>query len=205
MKIFLILIATAVLVSGIDSLVAEDSKEKKAPNYAFEFKVAKQRKAYDKKGSSSNNSTSEIWNYKVEVENKSLQDVGELEVKYTCYISTETRSGGSRRETTRKVSGDGDLDPIARGNRSTLETKKVTLKQSEKTERKKSNNRNRNRNSKHKKTQIKVTEVREKTRWDLDRAFYRREEGRRVPGGRRRTARVDREEEIAKQEGPEIV
>ena len=161
MKALTILLAAAFLLPATSTLRADDKA--KDPSYQFEFKITKQRTSRDKKGSSSNNTTSEQWNYKVEVENRSLQNVGELDVRYTLYISTETRSGGSRRETTRVVSGDADLDPIARGNRSVFESKTASLKQSEKTERKQSKNkRGGNNKNKNKKTQIKVTEVREK-------------------------------------------
>lgn len=160
MKILSMILAAAIFVPAPGALRADDSKE--SPSYRFEFKVAKQRKNRVKKGGSANSSTSEVWNYKIEVGNNSLQDLGPIEVKYTCYISTETRSGGSRKETTRKVSGEGTLAPIPRGNRSTLETRTAALKQSETTERKKSNKKRGNNNSNSKKAQIKVTEVREK-------------------------------------------
>lgn len=156
MRFLTVLILAAVAFPGAPAVLADEK-----PSYQFDFKIAKQRQSRDKKGSSSNHTTSEVWNYKVEVENRSLQDVGEIDARYTLYISTETRSGGSRRESTRTVSGDADLDPIARGNRSVFESKTASLKQSEKTERKQSKNKRGNKN-KNRNTQIKVTEVREK-------------------------------------------
>lgn len=160
MRFFKLLLAAAIIFSTSGgSFAADDSA---SPSYQFEFKIAKQRTSRDKKGGAANNATSELWSYKVEVENRSLQDVGALEVKYTCYVSTETRSGGSRKESIRKVSGEGRLDAIARGNRSVLETKSLALKQSEKTEQTKSKNQRGNNRQKKGNTQIKVTEVREK-------------------------------------------
>jgi len=156
MKRFPLLLAALLLVPASEPLRADEAG--KLPSYQFEFKVAKQRQSRVKKGSSANKTTSEVWNYKIEVENKSLQDVGKLEVKYTTFISTETNSGGSRHETTRKESGDGMLAPILRGNRAILETKPAPVKQSKMTEIiRPDNQRNDNNN-----TQIKVTEVREK-------------------------------------------
>ena len=57
--------------------------DKKSPSYDFEFKIAKQREARSKKGSSSNNSTAEKWCYKVEVENlhKKIKSLAEETVK----------------------------------------------------------------------------------------------------------------------------
>jgi len=136
------------------SLHADGDKAKAV--HSFEFKVAKQRDSRDKKG----NSTAELWSYKVEVENKSLEDVGELDVKYTLYISSETQTGGARKETTRSVSGEASLDAIPRGNSSSFETNSSPLKQSTKVERSKSKKRAGNNNKK--KTQTKVTEVTEK-------------------------------------------
>jgi hypothetical protein len=135
------------------------------PEYRLEFKIAKERTKRDKKGGSANNTTSELWNYKVEVENRSLEDIGALTAKYTCYISTETRIDNSRRETTRKVTGDGKLASILRGDRSEFETKSMALKQINKTERVKIQTKNKNqKNNQNKKpqTRTKITEVREK-------------------------------------------
>jgi len=161
MRFVAIAIAAVFLGSHTPAICAEPDGAKE-PSYRLEFKIAKQRSKRAKKGGASNNSTSETWNYKVEIGNRSLDAIGSLEVKYTYYITTETRSGSSRKETTRKVAGESKLGGIARSNTATFETKSSPLKQSEKTERKTKSKRGSNNKKKNSKAQIKVTEVREK-------------------------------------------
>ena len=154
MKLTCFCLALLVFLALPGSLRAEQAEVE--ASYAFELKSAKQRKNRDKNG----NVTNELWNYKIEVENKSLADVGELDVKYTVYISTETQSGASRREATRSVNGKSTLDAIARGNSSEFLSDSLPLKQTTKVERSKSKKRSGSKKSG--KTQTKVTEVTEK-------------------------------------------
>ena len=63
---------------------------------------------------------SEMWRYKVQVENKSLSDLSGVEARYTLYLSPS--SSRDKNASTRTVTGTSNIGPITRGNSVSFET-----------------------------------------------------------------------------------
>lgn len=140
-KLPLLLILSLLIPIFNPSAFAEDTVEKNS-SYRFEFRVTKQRDREaekDQKGTQrkpekgqpprpGENVDSEMWGYKVEVENRSLEDTPQLEAKYTIYLGASKRRGGPRDRKSSNdssvstVTGEATLAPIARGNRESFET-----------------------------------------------------------------------------------
>ncbi len=146
------LILAAYLLLPLQSVVFADDYNAEKSGYRFEFKVAKKRaksdanqkkKPRDRQGQPGPGvEDAEMWLYKVQVENKSLSDLGSLEARYTIYLSPSKsrrtggpggggpgggpggRGGGDNAEepSVRTVTGETTLDPIKRGNREVFET-----------------------------------------------------------------------------------
>jgi hypothetical protein len=146
-----LLLAATCLLLPIQSVVLADDFEAENSDYRFEFKVAKKRANSDEKQKKKPRDRqqqpgpemedTEMWLYKVQVENKSLSDVDSLEARYTIYLSpSKSRRGGgpggggpggaqgggggdnAEEPSVRTVTGETTLDPIKRGNREVFET-----------------------------------------------------------------------------------
>lgn len=144
-KLPLLLITAGLLLPVPSELLAFDDETEKT-EYRFEYKVAKKRAHEDRKEKKAKSrepgaAETEMWLYKVEVENKSLSDTEELDVQYTLYLTPAKSSGGrggpgggggggrpggggppDEDAGPRTVTGEVTLDPIERGDEAVFET-----------------------------------------------------------------------------------
>lgn len=135
-------------------LLSHSSADEKEPSYRFEFKVTKQKVSGDEKDRKKPQRNpppgqgqgqpprpggemgeSESWRYKIQVDNKSLSDIADLEANYTLYVSASKSRGGARGSSKddkskqpRTITGETSLEPIARGNRTTFETTAAAIR-----------------------------------------------------------------------------